>query len=431
MIDTVSGKLLRKYTILTGIFFLALFLYYIFGYQTNGILEFQAMALVLGLCAIIIGSKCKNLSQVLIIILVFQFFSLVGMSFFDPAEEIGDKENYEAGVREMLKMRSFSDVIKPITNPEITSDGDISDMGYSIPLYLCVYLFGWDAGMIVMGILKLLCHVLSVIIIYKLSCNYIGERNAQLVALIWGLNMNNSFFILAGLKESLFVIAVLYAVSRLYSQIQKPCLSNLVLFVFASFLTILFRAVFPAFFILTYIGYLVFFNIESKSIRYILVTMSVAFSFYVVILIFSSSFESILIRMEEDEEFTKVPIYLKILNGFIAPYPCLRIDGAKSNLMVAAYSVIHSSFSVFAVLGMFYVIKKKIKELFPILGVLCLNIAMLVITGFSMNVRFLYPTHILYYVFIPIGLAYYYKRVYYVPYLLLLFVIVMKYNQIM
>ena len=430
MINPVSGYNVRMYSVITGILFLTLFVYYTLSHDTNGILEFQILTLTLCICAILIGTKCKNLAHVLLIILIFQVFSLFGMSFFNPAEDIADKENYEEFVREMMKMRSFSEIIRPITHPEVNGINDIGDMGYSLPLLLCVNLFGWDTGLFVMGMVKLLCHTLSGILIYKLVVNYIGNNNAMFVALLWGLNLNNSFFILAGLKESLFVIAVLYAVYRMYAQIRKPSLVNLIFFLVASFITILFRVVFPAFLILTYVGYFVLFNVHNKRLKYITVLITMIISIMVVLFIFSSSFQTVLAMMEEDEEFTKVPIYLKIINGFIYPYPCIRIDGAKANLLVASYSAVHSSFAIFAIMGIYYIIKKREKDLFPIMGVFILNTLMLIITGFSMNIRFLYPTHILYYVFVPIGLTYYFKRLIYVPYMFILFIIVFMYNQV-
>ena len=430
MIETEYGSIIRKYSGITGILFLSLFIFYALTHNTNGILEFQAISLILCLFSIIIGTKCNKISHILIVILSFQIFSLIGMSFFDPAEDIADKENYEDFVREMLKMNSVEDLLSPITSLEVTGYSDISDMGYSLPLYICVYLFGWDVGLFVMGILKLLCHTISVVFIYKLSCTFIGIKNSMFVALLWGLNINNSFFILAGLKESLFVIAVLYAVYRMYTQIQRPCLKNIFLFLFASFLTILFRAVFPAFFILTYIGYFVIFKIRSKRLKYLIAAITFVLCFVAVLIIFSSSFQTIMYMMEEDEEFTKAPIYLKIINGFVYPYPCIRIDGAKANLLVASYSAIHASFAIFAIMGLFYVIKNKQKQLFPLIGVFSLNTLMLIITGFSMNIRFLYPTHILYYVFIPIGITYYFKRKIYVPYMCFVFLIVVMYNQV-
>lgn len=430
MIGPVSGYLVRKYSVVTGILFLSFFICYAISHETNGILEFQSLTLFICISAILIGSKCNNLTQILVIILLCQLFSLIGMSFFNPAEDIADKENYENFVKEMLGMSQFSDIIKPITEPEITSNGDISDMGYSLPLYFCIYFFGWEIGPFVMGLLKLLCHIISVIFVYRLSYNYIGVKNAMFVALLWGLNLNNSFFILAGLKESLFVISVLYAVYRMYIQIQKPSLKNLILFLVGSFLTILFRAVFPAFFILTYISYLVLFTIQKKRIRYLIVAITAVVCIGAVLIIFSSSFQTILVMLEEDEEFTKAPIPLKIINGLIYPYPCIRTDGEKANLLVASYSAIFTSFAIFGIMGVYYVIKNKIKQLFPVLGVFLLNTMMLIITGFSMNIRFLYPTHILFCIFIPIGITYYFKRTVYVPYLFAVFMLVSLYNQI-
>ena len=430
MIEPISGSIIRKYSGISGILFLFLFVFYTLSHRTDGILEFQLLSLVLCLFSIVIGTRCKKISQIIIVILSFQIFSLIGMTFFDPAENIADKENYEDFVREMLEMKSVKELLSPIINFEMTGYTDISDMGYSLPLYICVYLFGWDAGLFIMGLLKLLCHTISVVFIYKLSYSYIGFKNSMFVALLWGLNINNSFFILAGLKESLFVVAVLYAVYRMYIQIQRPCLKNFFIFLFLSFFTILFRVVFPAFFILTYIGYLVLFEIRSKKLRYLIAAIAFVLCLVTVMIIFSSSFQTIMYMMEEDEEYTKVPIYLKIINGFIYPYPCIRLDGAKANLLVASYSAIHTSFAIFAIMGLFYVVKYKTRQLFPILGVFSLNTLMLILTGFSMNIRFLYPTHILYYVFIPIGIAYYYKRLIYVPYMCFVFLIVVMYNQV-
>ena len=429
MNEAITRRSLRLYTFITGFIFVALFIFYGLANHFDSLLFFQVLSLFVCIIALLLGLRCKRLSQILIIVLICQLFFLVGMSFFDPTEGIADKENYEEFVREMMRKRSFSDILGMFLNPEYSGMGDMSDLGYTLPLYWCYSFFGWKAGAVVMGIFKVICHLLSCVIIYKLIYRIFGSSDALFVSLFWGVNMNAAFFLLAGLKETIFVLFVLFAIHRMCIQIRKPSLFNLSVFALATFSTFLFRIVFPVLFIVTYLLYVVIFDIKSRIFRNLLLFVSVGLCVTVVYIIFRDSFLSVMLRLEEgDEEFTKMPFYMKIINGFVSPYPCLRPDGAKSNLLVAGYSAIHTAFCAFAILGVYYSIKHKIKEMFPFVGVLILNLLMLIITGFSMNVRFLYPTHIIYYAFIPFGVRYCWKKSFLIPYIGAIMIIILKYN---
>ena len=269
------------------------------------------------------------------------------------------------------------------------------------------------------------------VVIYRLLDTI--YENKEWNKIILGLVAFNSYvpyFATSGLKELVFAFVVVLAVYYLYKVLQVPTLINFLLFAVFTITTFFFRAMFPIFFVFAFLTCKYFaFLLKPKIIM-----IAIAFGF-VLVLFFSVLLQEYLpmaaggikdrLSMEKANQMFK---YLNVINAFVSPYPAVNSTNQVVNLTTFQYGVMNSSFAIWGILGLYHCIKEKLSDLFPAMIILLMNSFMLIIYGFAMNARYTYVTIFCLYAFVPLGLAYYFKWKYMIPYLLFILSLSFVYN---
>lgn len=308
---------------------------------------------------------------------------------------------------------------------------DQSDWGGLVFTAFGYILGGEEYGPFILVLLKILLYSWTCILLYKLF-NTIYE-NKEWIKIILGLVAFNSYvpyFATAGLKELVFAFIVVLAVYYLYKVLQVPTLINFLLFAVFTITTFFFRAMFPIFFVFAFLAYKYFaFLLKPKIIM-----IAIAFGF-VLVLFFSVLLQEYLpmaaggikdrLSMEKANQMFK---YLNVINAFVSPYPAVNSTNQVVNLTTFQYGVMNSSFAIWGILGLYHCIKEKLSDLFPAMIILLMNSFMLIIYGFAMNARYTYVTIFCLYAFVPLGLAYYFRWKYIIPYLLFILSLSFVYN---
>lgn len=312
-----------------------------------------------------------------------------------------------------------------------TSVDDQSDWGGLIFTAFGYILGGEEYGPFILVLLKILLYSWACILLYKLFDTI--YENKEWLKIILGLVAFNSYvpyFATAGLKELVFVFVVVLAVYYLYKVLQVPTLINFLLFAVFTITTFFFRAMFPIFFVFAFLTCKYFaFLLKPKIIM-----IAIAFGF-VLVLFFSVLLQEYLpmaaggikdrLSMEKANQMFK---YLNVINAFVSPYPAVNSTNQVVNLTTFQYGVMNSSFAIWGILGLYHCIKEKLSDLFPAMIILLMNSFMLIIYGFAMNARYTYVTIFCLYAFVPLGLAYYFKWKYMIPYLLFILSLSFVYN---
>lgn len=312
-----------------------------------------------------------------------------------------------------------------------TSVDDQSDWGGLIFTAFGYILGGEEYGPFILVLLKILLYSWACILLYKLFDTI--YENKEWLKIILGLVAFNSYvpyFATAGLKELVFVFVVVLAVYYLYKVLQVPTLINFLLFAIFTITTFFFRAMFPIFFVFAFMACKYFaFLLKPKIIM-----IAVAFGF-VLVLFFSVLLQEYLpmaaggikdrLSMEKTNQMFK---YLNVINAFVSPYPAVNSTNQVVNLTTFQYGVMNSSFAIWGILGLYHCIKEKLSDLFPAMIILLMNSFMLIIYGFAMNARYTYVTIFCLYAFVPLGLVYYFKWKYMIPYLLFILSLSFVYN---
>lgn len=306
---------------------------------------------------------------------------------------------------------------------------DYGDWGYFYLMGVFYNTLGSAGAELGLALFKIFAHLVSCLLLFKLSINYLGRKEAAIVCAFWGLNVYTLYFVTSGLKEPIFEVLSITATYLLVKCLKKLTLNRVLFFVLVVTLTAFFRTIYPFYYILTFLGFKFFKDFINKNIIYFLICwlFFVLLGSSIVMILYPDAAGLIMDKERNYDAYGNSYILLNIINVFISPYPNVKIGEQAVNLYTASFAIIHICIVYFALTGIYYAIKEKKYELYPILSVYLMNGAMLAFAGFSMNARYHYPLWGLYYMFIPIGIKYLSKK-FYIPYICGVFLITFLYN---
>ena len=116
-----------------------------------------------------------------------------------------------------------------------------------------------------------------------------------------------------------------------------------------------------------------------------------------------------------------------VISAFISPYPAVNATNQNVNLLTSIFSVFKLFFSVWGLYGIFTLIRNRQSQTYPLINILFFNILLTIISGFSLNYRYMHITMPLYTMFIAYGFKYCkHKKIisfFYIPMVLLIMVI--------
>lgn len=317
---------------------------------------------------------------------------------------------------------------------------DISDFGFPL-LVKFIYSLGGD-GILIMKLMNIIFHLITCVLIFKLGRLIFSDENVSKYAvLLYGLSPISVFFNASGFKEPFFTLIVVLCFYLLYKAYLEKKLKFLILGLLALLGTGTFRITFPIFIFLSF-GYYSFINVSGKH-RFLIRGFFILCSIFLgglLFQIFQNEFQS---KMAVDSQVVvahrlgRVPGFIDYIvmavSGLIGPIPTFSYtDKEELNLLQAAGNFIKLFFSFFFLIGCYYVIRKKIKILYPLMMFILANVIMLTLTSLSLLHRFHYPFTPFFFLLVAFGLNIFQERrisrflIY--SYFFFIFILIVGYN---
>lgn len=426
MLGAFSYTTFKKYIICAIVLFITIATYYYLSNELSGYwYSFQVIGVLCSLFCIFIGLNTKKYIPAII---VSQLLLIVLFCLYNNIETPDDYYVYTSSVKSALNEPSFLSSMKKIIDVNANVD-NLNDLGYYIPLLFLYRSFSPEAADIWMCVIKFLAHTLTCFMLLSL-CDKMKIQGGGLITLLWGCNIYNAYFIIAGLKEPLFVLSIMMAIYSMYLFVIKPTLTRFVLYALLLTATYCFRASFPAYFIVAIVGFFIAKRLSSKMVITVLIAgiLLATFGGLLVANYFPMIQGFLIDRENAFDSQGSMYMWLNTINAFISPYPAFSNYNQNVNLATAPYAVFHTSLAIFSIIGILDTIKEKRNLLYPFIFVAFMNSLMLIITGFAMNARYTYPLAFLYYLFIPKGIDVCHRKGYCYLYLFMVIIITILYN---
>ena len=94
---------------------------------------------------------------------------------------------------------------------------------------------------------------------------------------------------------------------------------------------------------------------------------------------------------------------MNVYSAFVSPYPALSGGSLNQNQLTLLFSIFKISLSFWGIYGMYLLIKTKQTRVYPLINILLFNIFLTIISGLSLNYRYMHITMPLYIVFMIYG----------------------------
>ncbi|MGC6433454.1 MAG: hypothetical protein ACON4M_04605 [Crocinitomicaceae bacterium] len=315
-----------------------------------------------------------------------------------------DAEFYnEIGIK--ISKLNFEEMITFISN-----NLRIGDFGFPFFLWFAYY-DGLD-GILIVKFLNILIHLISSIYVFKLSKFFFSDYKLQKLTLsFFAINPLVIYYASSGLKEILFSFFIISGIYYLY----RGNIKNYIIGIILISLTGFFRVYIP-FLILLSMGIFIFFKQKGKighlkKVIIILIFTTIFFG------VFSLLKTELIGKMNTNADYileyrlgrkpSIIDRFLLFVGGLFGPFPSFQYDkGHIANLLESIGNFIKIYVSGYFSIGIFYVIRNKMVSYYPIIFIYVFNILLLSILGLSLDPRFSFIFHFIYFTLVILG---YYK----------------------
>ncbi len=386
----------------------------ILGYKEN-LAPFMILSqFIVGLVfigALFISKYIKSLNQLLFCIFVYNvFFSFYfRILFLDhygmPYGLAVDSYSYDQfGYR--CQNSSFNQLVK-----NVFAEWDIDDIGYSLFTALTFKLFGVEVGRWVI----LLCNSIFVTIaskmLYVISDTLFGVKKISCIAsAMWGFFPFMLITTSVGLKENVFCTIIMSFWYCAYKYFINKGIFWFALSLIFILLTFTFRTAITLMLLLSFIVLCLTNKNNRKSILRLLILSGVATPIFASLAIekFTGiSMEQVIAVAEHRNASMGASVsgnMIQTISAFIGPFP-------NFNRLVQ-YGLYHSSglllkgiTSVFCVSGIYYIIKSYDYRFYPILLYWIFGIALLILGGVALDMRYAITFYMAYVILACYGLS--------------------------
>ena len=290
---------------------------------------------------------------------------------------------------------------------------DLSD--YAFPLFL-KYIY-WLGGNLLTSNFILVCmncffQRLTAIITYKLSYALTNDKHkTNIITLLWAFNTASIYVNVAGLKEPLFLLlcmSAMWGVCKI-KRTQHVCWH---LFTWALIASLwFFRYYVSLFFIIIYVGYILFPKVWNKYFALICLS-AIVLCIYGANLLVQFFPEIYYANMYVDGIYAASGTLFRCVSyvlTFLGPIPKL-FDVADGNvLFMIVYTFVKFFFSIFAILGSWMMVRKKETQYYPLIAICLFQILLLIVSGHIMDYRFTYVTMPCFFILMIEGMKYQFK----------------------
>jgi len=382
-------------------------LYWILGisgyikFPSNDVLLIQSVSLFMFSIFYGAGILLRRATSLIVLIFVYQLLLSVWLFYTQAFEYNPDYYGYSSLAWEPIHYH-YDDYIKYISNNTL----DISDWGYPIFLNWIYNLTGEIySGDLLMCICNVFINISTIILLWKLTCQVFDVRVGKLTILLWGLNVYNIWLNATGLKETLFTFFMVGGFYFLYKVSVCNKLRHILWLMAFVFMIVFFRYYISVFFILIVISLIFFRRIYEKYFALIML-----FALTVIIL----GVDLLAFFIEEVAVIYKNQVgvwgsngilfsFMNVYSAFVSPYPAMTRGALNQNQLTILFSVLKISLSFWGIYGMYLLIIIKQTKVYPLINILLFNIFLTIISGFSLNYRYMHITMPLYFAFMIYG----------------------------
>lgn len=357
------------------------------------VIGWQVLSISFFFGTLIIGLKL-SLKNIFITIFLYQIImSIVLHVYFIHIEQniMGYNADTELYFRLAAATQNHS-IFQSLEIIKKTLD-DPSDHGFPLFLKYVYAIGGNDLNTFrVLLIINCVFQTLTCIVIAKIS-SFLGisRSNVKWIVLMWGLNSASIYLNVSGLKEPLFVLLCTSCMYSLYKiKTTKPIRYHMCFFLLVASIW-LFRYYISLFFIIIYMGYVMFPKLWNNLFAAMCI---VAFIVCIGLTEFLVNyFPEINYAIMESEQLlpgSKVARMIYYLLAFLSPIPKFYSEVTLQEPLLVMFAIEKFSFSVFALIGAYVLIKKHETKYYPLMAIILFNTLLLIVSAHLIEYRYSY-----------------------------------------
>lgn len=324
------------------------------------------------------------------IILVFTFYIFFIEVYHNPLFH-PDAVLYDELGRE-LAQKSFEDSIA-----FLSSSYSIADFGFPILLKI-VYSVG-GSEIFNMKLANILFHLLTCYGLFNLSKYFLSPKKSLLLLLLFGLNPFSIYFNTSGLKETFFALIVTYTFLFFYKSNFTKKRRYFLLGVFFLLASTTFRIFMPIFLLVPVVlmKYIYYTGRNKAFFKGVLLFAGLLLLGSITVLLGDDLKSVLAIDPEKlaSHRLGRAPALadypLIFLGSALGPFPSFQFNsGNDIGLLESVGSFVKIFFSFFFVLGLYDILSKRIKQFYPLILFIALNLLLLTVIAAGLDPRFTY-----------------------------------------
>jgi hypothetical protein len=416
---------------------LSLFLYLIVVILSNnnvdtGVFIWQFFTLIAFLFSFKIARKIEGrglyvylfLYQVVLSFILHYFYKLyVGTPYgFNAVDSI-----LYSQIAQQISDLNFKDSLRVIGS----YFDDLSDYGFPLFIKYIYYITNGsqDSALKILIFLNCFFQTMVCYLTYKIALPMVGNDTSKLIVLLWGLNTASIYVNASGLKEPLFLFLCMASMYYIYLSKQKKNLKNLFFTTLFILSTWLFRYYVTIFLAIIAFGYLQFSTIYKKYFSLFCVIAIVLCLVLTDVLVNYMPEIYYSLRRTEDTYSNAGGLfkYISYVLAFLSPIPKFTNMETPQMLIMIMYSIIKYFFSVFAIIGIYYMIKFKKTEFYPLISIYLFHVLLLIVSGHTIEYRYSYVIMPCFFILMIEGFKYQRKLITYM-YLVFSIMIILFFN---
>lgn len=271
----------------------------------------------------------------------------------------------------------------------------LSDLGFPIYMkYIYELAGGAEGGVVLLVFCNVIAQVLTTWILYRLGVILLNSREySVLLAILWGCNTASTYYSVAGLKEPLFTLLCTVAIYFFYKiRENKRRWRYHMAFLLGVAAICFLRYYMSLFFLIIYIGFVFFDRLAIqyfKSMSIVAVLLCLVFTN-----VLANYFVEIKYAMLATETlFGGQGVLFKLVSyllSIVSPIPRFINMEYSGDLLVVAFSIVKFFCALYALGGVYRIIKMQQVQFYPLISILLFTTLLLIVSGHMLDYRYGY-----------------------------------------
>jgi hypothetical protein len=366
------------------------------------------------------------LTQLIICTVIFNFYDSINLTFgFDAL----DAFFYE----KFAKYANFHS-LADLPNLVEIEGYDFTDWGYPA-VRMILGLFSSDLFVQNYILVVFNCFIIS-LAAYRtaeISKNFFSNKVAALNMTLIGLFPYSTFVATSGLKENVFmfiVVSIFYYFYKYKNERKKHLIIRVLVYIF---LTIFFRWYLTIFLVLTILFRRVYTSkLLEKKLLYLSIFLIISSCFFGQIVHSENNFIKMVQSVQSTRSNGAFGIFINFISTWIGPFPSFIERNLTLPVMHSVANFIKLFFSLYFLIGSYYIFKTRYRKFYPILIFTLSNMFMVSISNSALDMRYIYITIPYYFIICYYGLTQRFKirkiRIIEVSYISFCCLLIITYN---